>query len=113
MTDKQDKLLLTPKERDKIRLAWVSTAHPWVFDSLIEETAKAQLAKARKELCGNCDTPLLREGELYQKLELAKRQERERILKLLPEITKRNSFNKTCYDCVERIKEQALKKGEM
>ena len=30
-------------------------------------------------VCANCDTPLLREGELYQKLEEAKKQERERI----------------------------------
>ncbi len=37
----------------------------------------------RKEVCANCDTPLLREGELYQKLDEAKREERERILLII------------------------------
>ena len=39
----------------------------------------------------------------------AKREERERILNLLPQIATRSHFNKTCFDCIERIKEQALK----
>lgn len=41
--------------------------------------------------------------------EEALRQEGERIIKLLPEITTRFDHNKTCFDCVERIKRQALK----
>ena len=39
----------------------------------------------------------------------AREQERKRILSLLPEVTTRFEHNKTCYDCIERIKQQALK----
>jgi len=35
--------------------------------------------------------------------------ERGRIIKLLPEIAARFDHNKTCFDCVENIRRQALK----
>ena len=40
------------------------------------------------------------------------KKERERIVKLLPIIPRRFDHNKTCFDCVERIKRQALKGGK-
>jgi len=43
----------------------------------VEEIRK----QIKRELCDNCDSPLIREGELYQKLEEAKHKERERIMK--------------------------------
>jgi len=49
---------------------------------------------------------------LLPNIEEAIKQERERILKLLPEIPIRRKHNQTCFDCVERIRRQALKKGE-
>ena len=33
---------------------------------LIDKVAEAQLTLVKQELCANCDTPLLREGELEQ-----------------------------------------------
>ncbi len=46
--------LLTLKERDKIRKDWLGTVS-LTFDSLIDETAKAQLSKSQKpEVCPEC-----------------------------------------------------------
>ena len=39
---------------------------------------------------------------------LIRKDERERIINLLPNIPTRFNHNKTCFDCVERIKLQAL-----
>ena len=41
----------------------------------------------------------------------ARKRERERLLKLLPEIGTRFHYNKTCFDCVENIKREALKES--
>ncbi len=46
---------------------------------------------------------------LFPDIEEAKREERERVMNLLPNIPRRWSFNKTCFDCVEAIKKQILK----
>ena len=42
-------------------------------------------------------------------IEKGRQMERERILSLLPEIPYRFHFNSACFDCVERIKNQAPK----
>ena len=39
----------------------------------------------------------------------AREQEREKILKLLPLVPEEFTHNRTCFNCVENIKEQALK----
>ena len=79
----------------------------------IELTNKDQLDKVKQELCANCDTPLLREGELYQKLEQARKDERERIIREVEQLWRPQHHN-LCYgskphpDCI-RCKWQALK----
>jgi len=50
-----------------------------------------------------------KDAECQQKLEEARKQERERIIKLLPEMATRFDHNRTCFDCVENIKRQARK----
>ena len=79
MNNKQDKLLLTREEIIKA----ITKKFPFGIKTrnidfeAIELANKAQLAKVKQELCANCDIPLLREGELYQKLEQAVKRERK------------------------------------
>ncbi len=74
---KQDDLLLTPEDLDK--LAKDNPLLDFSFEDDYREECRimreTQLAKVKQELCANCDTPLLREGELEQ----AKHEEKKRI----------------------------------
>ena len=109
----KDNLLLTD---DELLGNYYDKASPLDKDTLIEglrEVAKDQLDKVKQELCANCDTPLLREGELYQKLEQARKDERERIIREVEQLWRPQHHN-LCYgskphpDCI-RCKWQALK----
>ena len=46
---------------------------------------------------------------LYPDIEEIRKQEMERIIKLLPVISVRYDHNKTCFDCIANIKRQSLK----
>lgn len=78
-------------------------------EEVISKVLKAYEGYVKKvELCGNCDTPLLREGEIYQKLEEAKRREGERILNYLKgllESTPKASLAATI-DLIEALKSE-------
>ena len=50
-----------------------------------EISFKAGYEAHKAELCGNCDTPLLREGELYQKLDESKKVGRMEVVEWLKE----------------------------
>ena len=63
------------------------------------DVANAAISKARPIIEARKD------AECEQKI----KEERGRILKLLPDIPGRFDHNRTCFDCVERIKIQALK----
>jgi len=54
------------------------------------------------------DTVQLKDAEIVQ----AVKAERERILRLLPEIPEKFEHNKTCFYCIEDIRHQALKNAE-
>lgn len=62
--------------------------------------------------CGRRQKWVARLLSLMPNVEVAKREEGERIIGLLPQITRRFAHNKTCFDCVETIKLKALKGGK-
>ena len=83
------KLLLTPKEQDTLRKNWLKTKLQ-CYDVIIERTAKAQLTKARQYyetefqeiLDGAIHSTIQLDEQLCEhRVEVAKRQEGERIKK--------------------------------
>ncbi len=77
------------------------------FFPLIDTSTKFNPDEIRQQTID--ETLAASESVCKDMIEQARKQEQERILKLLPEITKRFDHNKTCFDCIENIKLQALK----
>ena len=87
---------------EEIERAYRKTVSAWKG---LELVAQAQLEACEKEATKR---ELMWEGYT----ELTVKQERERILDLLPHIAKRRGFNRTCFDCIGEIKRQTLKEIE-
>ncbi len=72
--------------------------------ALIPDIDKSSVAITEAYFKGRGDGLVILEANIEE----AKREERERILMFLPQIATRFDHNKTCFDCLERIKGQAL-----
>jgi len=61
------------------RMGIIGAENIWAIEEYCKAQAeisfKAGYEAHKAELCNNCDTPLFREGELYQKLDESKRAE--------------------------------------
>ena len=55
-------------DRQLDRIITQSRLNPEASVSYYRGRIKAQLAKCKRTLCSNCDTPLLKEGEAYQNI---------------------------------------------
>lgn len=115
--------LLTPKEiGDALDLEGEGT-YPRSDGSVtycinVDEVCKKQDAKTasmvRDEWRQKCEDIVAARHEVTSKAKDKECQERvERILKSLPEIPARFDHNKTCFDCVNKIREQAKLSEEM
>jgi len=82
------------KTHDKLHILEIEETYRKGFDEGVRRTTDAM------------------DSTFSTQLEEAKTQERERILNLLSKIPKRFDHNKTCFDCIENIKRQALKQEE-
>lgn len=106
-----DDLLLSPKEvKDTLldlKVRENCLGHRVTPLKKYDALLYAQLAKAKLHY-----QELLQQAEVKRMevvYEEAKKQERERIISMLPNIPTRFKHNQTCFDCIESIKRQALK----